>query len=374
MTAFIIFSIFIFYTYLGYPLVLLFLGMMKMRRDAPSPGREYPSISILIPAYNEEAVIVKKLENTLDLDYPRDKLEVVVASDGSTDRTVELIRPYMNRGVLLFDYPENRGKMSVINRTIPELSGELVVFTDASAIFRGDALRFLVSGFSDETVGAVSGALILKEEEGEKGDLSVDLYWRLEKFVREQESRLYSCVSATGAIYALRRRLFSALPEDTILDDMLIPLDPVRSGYRILFESRALAFEEGYTNLELEFRRKVRTLVGNYQVFFRAPWAILPWKSRISFLLISHKLFRLLVPFALIGFFFSCVFGPAFLLFLLALQIIFYGLAGCGFLANKRGNRPGRLFAIPMTFCLLNAAALRAFVVYFFQKKSLVWK
>ncbi len=374
MSLFIIFSIFIFYTYLGYPLILLFLGMMKKRRDAPSPEREYPSISILIPAYNEESVIVKKLENTLNLDYPREKLEIAVVSDGSTDSTVELVRPYLDRGVLLFDYPENRGKMSVINRTIPELSGELVVFTDASAIFRNDALRFLTSGFSSETVGAVSGALILKEEKEAKGELSVDLYWRLEKFVREQESRLYSCVSATGAIYGLRRRLFSALPEDTILDDMLIPLDPVRSGYRILFESRALAFEEGYTNLELEFRRKVRTLVGNYQVFFRAPWAILPWKSRISYLMISHKLFRLLVPFALFGVFFSCVFGPAILLPILVLQIIFYALAGCGFFANKRGNRPGRLFAVPMTFCLLNAAALRAFVVYFFQKKSPVWK
>ena len=159
-------------------------------------------------------VLVKKLENTLNLDYPREKLEITVVSDGSTDCTVELVRPYLAKGVLLFDYPENRGKMSVINRTIPELSGELVVFTDASAIFRNDALRFLISGFSSETVGAVSGALILKEEKEAKGELSVDLYWRLEKFVREQESRLYSCVSATGAIYGLRRRLFSALPEE----------------------------------------------------------------------------------------------------------------------------------------------------------------
>jgi len=374
MMVFIIFSIFILYTYLGYPLLLFLLGMMKTRKEIPSAGREFPSISILIPAYNEEAVIVKKLDNTLNLDYPREKLEIAVVSDGSTDRTVELVRTYMNRGVLLFDYPENRGKMSVINRAIPELSGELVVFTDASAIFKGGALRFLVSEFSNEAVGAVSGALILKEEEGEKGELSVDLYWRLEKFVREQESRLYSCVSATGAIYALRKRLFRKLPEDTILDDMLIPLGPVQSGYRILFESRALAFEEGYTNRELEFRRKVRTLVGNYQVFFRAPWAILPWKSRISYLMISHKLFRLLVPFALFGVFFSCLLGPTGLLPVLVLQIIFYALAGYGLYATAMGQSPRRIFSVPLTFCLLNTAALQAFVIYFLCKKQPVWK
>jgi len=264
--------------------------------------------------------------------------------------------------------------MSVINRTIPELSGELVVFTDASAIFRNDALSFLAAGFRSERVGAVSGALILKEEEGEQGELSVDLYWRLEKFVREQESRIYSCVSATGAIYALRRDLFHPLPEDTILDDMLIPLMPVRTGYRILFESRARAFEDGYTNLKLEFRRKVRTLVGNYQIFNRASWAIRPWKSKIAFLMISHKLLRLLVPFALIGVFFSCLLGPLILLPILIFQVIFYGLAGYGFLSHKRDNQPGRLFTAPMTFCLLNAAALRAWVIYFFRKKSLVWK
>ncbi len=375
MWVFILLSIFIVYTYFGYPLVLLILGrMIKPRRYILSPASESPSLSILIPVYNEEAIIVKKLENTLSLDYPRDKLEIVVVSDGSTDRTVELVQPYLDKGVILFDYPENRGKMSVINRTIPKLSGELVVFTDASAIFHNDALSFLVSGFSSDKVGAVSGALILKEEEGAKGELSVDLYWRLEKFVREKESRLYSCVSATGAIYALRRSLFLSLPEDTILDDMLIPLIPVRSGYRILFESRALAFEDGYTNLKLEFRRKVRTLVGNYQVFFRAPWAILPWKSRISFLLISHKLFRLLIPFALFGVFISSLLGPTGLLPVLILQTIFYVMAGYGLFAAVTGRSPRKIFSVPLTFCLLNTAALQAFVVYFLRKKPPVWR
>ncbi|MEA1927262.1 MAG: glycosyltransferase family 2 protein [Candidatus Auribacterota bacterium] len=374
MWLFIIFSAFILYTYLGYPLILLLLGITRKAIPPPAPGTELPSLSLLIPVYNEETVIVKKLDNALALDYPRKKLEIVVASDGSTDRTVELVRSYIDQGVCLLEYPENRGKMSVINRAIPELTGELIVFTDASAIFLKDALRFLISGFEDQLVGAVSGALVLKEEEEAGGELSVDLYWRLEKFVRERESRWYSSVGATGAIYALRRKLFRPLPEDTILDDMMIPLGPVQQGYRIRFDSRARALEEGYTDLKLEFNRKVRTLVGNYQVFFRAFWSLIPGKSRVAFQMISHKLFRLLVPFALAGVLISCLLGPTALLPVLFLQIIFYIFAGYGLFLTIRDRRCGKIFSVPLTFCLLNAAALRATLIYFFQRKSLVWK
>lgn len=367
-------SAFIVYTYLGYPLVLLLPGMIRRKVSAVSPVTGYPAVSLLIPAYNEEAVIVRKLENTLGLDYPRGKLEIVVASDGSSDRTAELVRNYLSRGVRLVEYSEHRGKMSVINRTVGRLSGEIVVFTDASAVFRKDALKFLVAGFGRPSVGAVSGALVLKEEEGAEGELPVDWYWRMEKFIRDRESRCYSCVSATGAIYALRRDLFVPLPDDTILDDLLIPLGPVRRGYRILFESRALAYEEGYTSLSPEFRRKVRTLVGNYQAFSRASWALIPGKSKIAFYLISHKLFRLLVPFALFGLLLSCAFGPAVLRPLLFIQILFYGLAGYGLISNRRGRRSGKVFSVPLTFCLLNGAALKAFVIYFLQSKGPSWK
>lgn len=370
---FFILFIFILYTYLGYPLILFILKIAKKGRVVSSGRGEYPTVSIVIPVYNEEAIIEEKLENTLALDYPRDKLEIVVASDGSTDHTLNLARTYSNRGVLIFNYPEHKGKMSVINRTVPKLSGDLVLFTDASAIFRNDAVSFLVSAFRPE-IGAVSGALTLKEEAEKKGEVSVDLYWRLEKFLRRCESQVYSCVSATGAIYMLRRKLFQPLPEDTILDDMLIPLRPVRFGYRILFESRAKAYESGYTNTALEFRRKVRTLVGNYQTFFRAGWSILPWKSRIAFFMISHKLFRLLIPFALVGIFICSLFGPKILLPVLFLQLICYGLAGYGYLTNMKGRRLRKIFSVPMTFCLLNAAALRAMVVYFFQRENPVWK
>ncbi|MDP8235161.1 MAG: glycosyltransferase family 2 protein [Candidatus Erginobacter occultus] len=367
---FIISALLIMYAYLGYPLVLLGLTLGRNPRPDYS-GRPRPRVSILIPVYNEQEVIVKKLKNALSLDYPEEKLEIVVASDGSSDRTAELVRPFLSRSVRLEAYPEHRGKMSAINRAAPGLSGEIIVFTDASAFFSPEALNLLLAGFSDPGVGAVSGALVLREEAAAGGELSVDWYWRLEKFIRERESRLYSTVGATGAIWALRRELFSPLPEDTVLDDFLLPLSPLRKGYRIYFESRALAFEERHTDLRSEFRRKVRTLAGNYQAFARARWL---FKSKIAFQLISHKLCRLLVPFALLGLLFSSLFGPAALRPVFYLQAIFYGLAAAGWLAVLRGRKPGKLLSVPLTFCLLNGAALKAFFVYFSGLGKPVWR
>lgn len=209
MESLFIFSLlFVFYTYLGYPLFLL--AVTARRKPGPDLAvPDCPPVSLLIPVYNEEEVIVRKLENALALDYPKDRLEIVVASDGSTDRTAELVRPYLSRSVRLEDYPDHRGKMGAINRAVPGLSGEIIVFTDASAFFPPEALKILLSVFIDPTAGAVSGALILREEAESGGELSVDFYWRLEKFIRERESRLYSTVGATGAIWALRRELFT---------------------------------------------------------------------------------------------------------------------------------------------------------------------
>lgn len=370
LTIFFIAVSFILYTYLGYPLLLRWLKTFSPP-VGPSP-EILPEVSLIIPVYNEERVLRRKIENSLRLDYPEEKLKIVVVSDGSTDRSVAIARSFA--AVTVLEYPGHRGKMSALNHAVSTISTEVVAFTDASAFWREDALRELVAPLADPAVGAVSGELILKEEETRGGELRVDWYWRLEKYIRKQESRIFSCLGATGAIYLLRRSLFQPLPEDTILDDMLIPLGSVQRGYRILFESRARAVEEGYTNLKLEFRRKVRTLVGNYQIFFRSSWALIPGKSKVAFQLISHKLFRLLVPFALLGIFISSLLGPAVLLPVLLLQFIFYGLAGYGLSAAVKGRPSRKIFSLPLTFCLLNTAAFQASVIYFFRKKPPVWK
>lgn len=371
METLLIFALlFIFYTYLGYPLLLLALTAGKKPPPVSAPP-DPPPVSLLIPVHNEEEVIVRKLENSLALDYPRDRLEIVVASDGSTDRTAELVQPFLSRSVRLENYPDHRGKMGAINRAVPGLSGKIIVFTDASAFFPPEALKVLVAGFADPAAGAVSGALVLREEAESGGELAVDFYWRLEKFIRERESRLYSTVGATGAIWALRRELFRPLPDDTILDDFLLPLAPLRQGRRVRFESRARAYEDRHTDLRAEFRRKVRTLAGNYQAFFRAGWI---FRSPIAFQLISHKLFRLLVPFALLGLLISSAFGPPALRPVLYLQAVFYALAAAGLLVVRRGTRPGKPLSLPLTFCLLNGAALKAFWVYFFRRRDPSWR
>jgi len=263
--------------------------------------------------------------------------------------------------------------MSIINRIVPTLSGEIVVFTDASAAFAPDAVELLVGPFSDPAVGAVSGELVLREETERSGEVRVDAYWRLEKFIRRREGEIASTIGATGAIYALRRQLFQQLPEDTILDDLLIPLGAVERGYRVVFQSAARAFEKDAVSIREEFRRKVRTLAGNYQAFSRARWALWPGRG-IAFAVFSHKLFRLAVPFALLGLFVACAAGPPLLKPVLVLQAAFYLLALSGWLLTLRGKKITRLFSLPFTFCLLNGAALRAFIVYFFCRRRLIWR
>jgi len=372
-TIFIISLGFIFYTYLGYPLILALLRPKKNNREPTLPGADFPPLSLLIPVYNEESVIARKLENALRLDYPRNKLEIVVVSDGSRDGTAGIVESFKSRGVIFINNSEHGGKMKVINQAVPRLRGDVVVFTDASARFAKDALKKLAARLDDPAVGAVSGELVLQEEITYSGPVRVDWYWRLEKYIRKMEGEISSTCGATGAIYALRRRLFRSLPEDTILDDLLIPLQVIEAGFRVVFESRARAYEEKHTEPVLEFRRKVRTLTGNYQVFFRSISNLLRRPGAV-FSFVSHKLFRLLVPFALILILISSFAGPVFLRPLFFLQIIFYLLAGIGYITLRSRKKPTRWFSLPLTFSLLNAAAFWAFVVYFFRAKPPAWK
>ncbi len=362
---------FVLYTYLGYPLLLILLGARKPRPKPPGPAG-LPRVSLLIPACNEESGIAAKIANSLALDYPPELFEVVVVSDGSTDRTGEIAEEFRERGVRLLSLEKNFGKMEAINRAWPELKGEIVVLTDVSALFEPAAVRELAAEFADPEVGAVSGELILLEE-GRRGRVRVDAYWKLEKFIRRREARLGSVFGATGAIWAIRRELARALPPDTILDDVLLPLQAVRAGKRLIFSQKARARETAPTDPTLEFRRKVRTLAGNYQVFARAPWVFLP---RYGLLLqaVSHKLSRLLVPFALAALMPLCLAGPPVLRWAAAAQGAFYLLALWGWAGSRGKRKPLGLTGVPFAFCLLNAAALAAAWRYFLTPGRLRWR
>jgi cellulose synthase/poly-beta-1,6-N-acetylglucosamine synthase-like glycosyltransferase len=255
--------------YLFYPLGLL--GLARLRKRPAHGGEGLPTVTLVIPAHNEEKVLEGKLRNALAVDYPRAKLEIVVASDGSRDRTAEIARGFADRGVRLLDFPRRRGKASVLNDAAAAAGGELLCLCDANVMFRPDALATLVRPFADPAVGAVSGDVRLASHESDFGE-GESLYYRLERAVQLAESRLGSLMGVDGGMYLLRGALFRPLPPDTILDDFVISMRVLRAGGRVLYEPRAVATENGTPTARQEFRRRVRVSAGAVQSLKRREW------------------------------------------------------------------------------------------------------
>lgn len=357
------------YAYVGYPLVLWVQARLHSRHIAKSPIT--PTISIVISVHNEAARLPSKLRNLAALDYPRERCQVVVASDGSTDGTNELLAG--NHSVRSAICPVNRGKAAALNAALAVATGEIVVFTDVRQEIEISAVRELVANFADSTVGCVSGELMLRSPGSDNRENGVSMYWRLEKLIRKLEAATGSVVGATGAIYAVRRSLVPVLPEGTLLDDVYIPLAVARQQYRVVFEPAARAWDDAAAAGEQEFRRKVRTLAGNYQLLQIAPW-LLSSSNRLRFRFLSHKLARLAVPFLLVSIFLSSValWGNEFYRLVVALQAIFYLLAIIGLWTQTSSC----FTAVPASFCLLNAAAAAALFSFLRYRNSpmLLWK
>jgi biofilm PGA synthesis N-glycosyltransferase PgaC len=363
---------FVGYSYLGYP-----AWLWLRSRWSPSPvrrGTSTPAVSAVMVVRNEEAVIARKIENLLDLDYPREQLNVVVVSDGSSDRTASILADYAhNPRVQVRLKPAAQGKAAGLNDGIRLAAGEVLLFTDARQHLEPAALRFLVENFADPEVGAASGELMLGDPVAGETAAGMGLYWRVEKKIRELESASSSVVGATGAIYCARRSLLetSSLPEGTILDDVLLPMQIVRQGSRVVFDSRARAWDSPDLGDSREFSRKVRTLSGNYQLLQIAPW-LLSSQNAIRFEFVSHKLSRLAVPLALLALLAASIFlpHPLYRAALIA-QLAFYGLS----LAALAGIKIGPLSRIAdpaRTFVVLNSAAMVALVNFVMGRKA-VW-
>ena len=262
------------YAYVGYPVLLWVRSWWSPRPVMRGAGT--PPVSAVMVVRNEEAAIAPKLQNLLALDYPRDKLEVVVVSDGSSDRTPAVLAGFAERDarVRVLVKPESRGKAAGLNDAIRMAHGEVLLFTDARQPIEPGALRLLIENFGDPEVGAASGELMLGDPAGGETGRGMGLYWRIEKKIRELESASGSVAGATGAIYCARRALLEPLPEGTILDDVLLPMQVVRRGSRVIFDSRAHAWDSPDLGSSREFSRKVRTLSGNYQLLQLAPWLL----------------------------------------------------------------------------------------------------
>jgi biofilm PGA synthesis N-glycosyltransferase PgaC len=361
------------YTFVGYPCAIAVLARLRPR--PVRRGAVRPSVSLLIAAYNEEQTIARKLDNALKVDYPPERFEIVLASDGSTDATCEIASRYEARGVRVLPFPVRRGKPSVLNEAIPQCRGEVVVLGDARQLYELGAIVALVENFADQTVGAVSGELHLANRASAGVGEGVGFYWRYEKLIRRSESALDSTVGATGAIYAIRRALFEPIPWDTLLDDVLIPLRIARRGYRVVFEPRAKAFDEVAERPGHEFTRKVRTISGNLQLFVRETWLWSPRQNRLWLQALSHKLLRLAAPFGLAALLAASVaLAPADGLFRAALlaQLAFYGAALIGAIGGPASRR--RCFAVPYAFCLLNVTALAAVAAFVGGRQQVTWR
>jgi poly-beta-1,6-N-acetyl-D-glucosamine synthase len=366
IAAFAALSAFIIYTVAGYPLIL---GWLARRRARPVHKQFEPrTVSFVIAVHNGANFLAAKLRSILDLDYPRELMEVVVVSDASTDATDDIARSFAAEGVRLMRVARG-GKPAALNVAAPQTNGEILVLTDVRQTLECESVRRLIACFADPAVGVVSGDLVVRS--GNVEETNVGLYWRYERWIRKQLGRVDSMMGATGPFYAIRRELFREMPKDLLLDDMFVPLNAFFRGYRLIVEEEARAFDYP-TGVETEFWRKVRTLAGNYQLLRFMP-ELLSFQNRMLFHYLSYKIARLLLPWIVLGLFVVSFGLPRpWREVVLAGQLLFYGLALSDLMAGV-GNAWKRVSSPARTVVSMLAATACAVAVFFVPAQKL-WK
>jgi cellulose synthase/poly-beta-1,6-N-acetylglucosamine synthase-like glycosyltransferase len=365
----------ILYTYAIYPLLVVTLA--RFRREPVPPAADAPikpTVSLLIVARNEEAVIERRLLNALLVDYPSDRLEIVVASDASTDETAELVRRYADRGVRLLEFDIRRGKAGVLNRSIPQLTGQIVLLSDANTDLDPIAVRKLVRWFDDPNIGVVCGRLVLTDPQtGQNAD---GLYWRYETMLKRSEARLDALLGANGAIYAIRKSAYVPLPDRMIVEDFVIPLlSRLRNGSAIRYEADAVAREATAADVREEFRRRVRIGIGNFQALGLLRPLLHPRHGLLAFAFVSHKVLRWLCPFFMLGLLMAnlALLNRPFFQVALAAQLGGYVVAAATLFVPTRTRLPGIVRLIAM-FVSMNAALLVGFFRWLIGREHSGWQ
>jgi cellulose synthase/poly-beta-1,6-N-acetylglucosamine synthase-like glycosyltransferase len=361
------------YVYVGYPLVLLCLSAFS--RIPPAKPGYTPFLSVLIAAYNEEAGIKKKIEQTLDLDYPADKMEILVLSDGSTDRTDEIIQSFSDPRIRLFHVTGRKGKTNAQNEGVLHARGEVLVFSDATTIYHPEALRYLACNYVDLGVGAASGRYQYFDPQGNSPTgLGTMAFWNYENFIKRMQSTIRTISGCCGCIYSVRRVAYTPLAPE-VISDLIQPLHVIRKGYRVVFEDRALAYEETTQSTSEEFSMRVRIVTRGIRGLLSVSALLTPWKfGWVSFQLWSHKISRWLVPFFLLGLFGSNLLlwrSPSYRL-IFGVQAVFYALSLLSLLIPVQ--RLWKPLGIPLYFCTLNAAALFSVIEVLRGKKYVIWQ
>lgn len=376
MVAFIFWAsvIFIGYTYIGYPVLLWSISFLKKRETCIDESFT-PKVSMIIAAYNEEKCIREKLIQTLELDYPKNRFEVIVASDGSTDKTDEIVLEFKDKGVSLIRQDPRGGKTAAQNRAVKAANGEILIFSDATTIFEPTAIRALVKHFKDPGVGCVAGREIFIEN---KTSVSrqAGFFWKYELFLRKKEAAIFTLIGVSGCIFAIRPQLYTRLPEG-LIEDFALPLQLASRGFRTLYEEKAIGYEEASKTIRNEFSRKARIVSGGINVVMTMRYLLNPIRfPLLSFYLFSHKICRWLVPICMMIAFSGNILllkGGLVYIFLFSGQVLFYLAALFGHLFHSKIKLPAGIRII-YHFSIMNFSALVGMYKYLTEEKVALWE
>jgi cellulose synthase/poly-beta-1,6-N-acetylglucosamine synthase-like glycosyltransferase len=360
-----------------FPLCLFLLS--RFRAEPSDQESPYPTVSLIIAAYNEERVIAKKLKNSLALEYASENLEIIVVSDGSTDNTPRIVEAFREKGVTNLFVPQRQGKAAAINRAVGQARGEILLLSDANCFYDAQAVRSLARHFSNSEVGGVTGRKSIRKQEERESSRGDGAFWKVESCVKSWESRIGSVPTADGEIFALRRSVFVPLPEDTINDDTFLTFQIVRRGLRVIYEPAAVSEEFASQTLADDFRVKARMVCGGMQTLKRNARFLFPPRSFFAFQFLVHKGLRHFMPLLLVGLFFTniglvALGGETIYRLALAAQGAFYTVALAGAAWPKRDFIPSALY-FPLYFCAMNTAALVGIGYYLRQAPLMaIWK
>jgi len=362
------------YTYAGYPLLVFIVSCLRPRRVRR--GEIAPSVSIVITAYNEEQHLRAKLENTLQLDYPRESLEIIVASDCSTDRTDDIVREFSDRGVKLLRQPVRLGKTSAQNAAVEKASGDIILFSDATSHYEPDVVRALVPNFADPTVGCVAGRLVYVDPADTRVGRGAQSYWGYESFLRQHESRACSLIGAPGCLYAVRKSAYVPLYREAC-SDFIIATKMVEQGLRAVYEPSAVCTEETNRRTSDEFKMRVRVISQTFTDLWRHRALMNPFRSGFYAIeLFSHKVMRYAIPFFLAGTLISSIvlaFRARVFLAIAVFQLVGYISAAVGWLLERLGVG-NRLLTLPHYFVLANLASLFAMHKFLNGERYATWE
>lgn len=372
-------SFVVIYTYIGYGILLFFIVKIKLlfTKSELLPLNTLPNVTLLVAAYNEEIYIREKINNSLLLDYPKNRIQFLFITDGSYDKTTEIIREYTE--IELMHQPKRQGKIKAIERAIVEVKGEIVIFTDANTFLNKDAIKNIVRHFSKDKVGVVAGEKrILNRKADFAAGAGEGLYWKYESKLKKWDDELCSVMGAAGELFAIRTNLFQPIPDDTLIEDFYLSFKIIGKGYKIAYEPDAFALEEPSASIKEELKRKIRIAAGGFQSIIRLTELLNPFKfGFITFQYISHRVLRwtiapLSLPIIFITNFFLWDQGILYQI-LFILQILFYLAALIGLLLENKHIRLKMLF-IPYYFCMMNYAVYAGTIGYLRGKHSILWE